>query len=79
VEALSSLKKPVYSTYSVCQGRPWRIEYEGGLYHVLSLGNERKEIFRDDEDRQLFLDTIGDMVERYAVFFKPKINTRLTG
>ena len=31
-------------------GRAWRIEYEGGLYHVLSRGNERKDIFRDDRD-----------------------------
>ncbi len=26
-------------------GRAWRIEYEGGLYHVLSRGNERRDIF----------------------------------
>jgi len=24
-------------------GRAWRIEYEGGLYHVLSRGNERND------------------------------------
>lgn len=32
-------------------GRTWRIEYEGGLYHVLSRGNERKDLFHDDRDR----------------------------
>jgi putative transposase len=48
-------------------GRPWRIEYEGGLYHILSRGNERKEIYYDDQDRLSFLDAIGEMVQRYDV------------
>ncbi|WDN88712.1 hypothetical protein BuS5_01680 [Desulfosarcina sp. BuS5] len=30
-------------------GRAWRIEYEGGLYHVLSRGNERKDIFHPEK------------------------------
>ena len=33
-------------------GRAWRIEYEGGLYHVLSRRNERKGIFHDNRDRR---------------------------
>jgi len=48
-------------------GREWRIEYEGGLYHVLSRGNERKNIFRDDRDRRTFLDVIGEMADQYDV------------
>jgi len=36
-------------------GRAWRIEYEGGLYHVLSRGNERKDIFHDDRDLPVYL------------------------
>ena len=36
-------------------GRAWRIEYEGGLYHVLSRGNERKDIFHDDRDLLVYL------------------------
>jgi len=48
-------------------GRAWRIEYEGGLYHVLSRGNERKDIFHDDRDRQTFLDVIGEMSDQYRV------------
>ena len=35
--------------------RPWRIEYEGAFYHVMSRGNERRPIFLDDEDRSTFL------------------------
>jgi len=48
-------------------GRAWRIEYEGALYHILSRGNEQKDIFYDDQDRLLFLDTIGGMSERFEM------------
>lgn len=48
-------------------GRAWRIEYEGGLYHVLFHGNERKDIFYDDQDRLTFLNVIGEMAEHYDV------------
>jgi REP element-mobilizing transposase RayT len=45
--------------------RPWRIEYEGALYHVFSRGNNQQDIFVSDDDRYLFLDTIGQMSERF--------------
>jgi putative transposase len=48
-------------------GRAWRIEYEGALYHILSRGNEQKDIFYDDQDRLLFLKTIGEMSERFEI------------
>ena len=38
--------------------RPLRIEYDGALYHATSRGNERKPIFKDDGDRELFLTTL---------------------
>ena len=47
--------------------RPLRIEYEGAFYHVLSRGNERKEVFRDDKDRTLFTEIPGVMSERFSV------------
>lgn len=47
--------------------RAWRIEYEGALYHILSRGNERRNIVSDDRDRNLFLDTLGEMSQRFAV------------
>jgi len=47
--------------------RPWRIEFEGALYHILSRGNQRQDIFSDDADRQLFPDTLGEMASRYAI------------
>jgi putative transposase len=47
--------------------RPWRIQYEGAYYHVLSRGNERRDIFLDDGDRQLFLRTVGETSDRFKV------------
>ena len=41
-----------------------RIEYEGAFYHVLCRGDRREAIFRDDEDRQSFLATLGEVCER---------------
>ena len=45
--------------------RPLRIEFPGAVYHVTSRGNERKPIFRDDQDRKMFLDTLADVTFRY--------------
>ena len=45
--------------------RPWRIEFEGALYHILSRGNQKQDIFLSDVDRHLFLDTLGEMASRY--------------
>ncbi len=47
-------------------GRACRIEYEGGLYHVLSRGNVRKDIFKDDQDRFAFSDVIGETAKNYV-------------
>jgi REP element-mobilizing transposase RayT len=47
--------------------RAWRIEYEGALYHLLSRGNERRDIFEDQKDRKIFLDTIGEFSERFEI------------
>jgi putative transposase len=45
--------------------RPLRIEYDGAFYHLTSRGNERKAIFKDDTDRQLFLDSLSQVTERF--------------
>ena len=47
--------------------RAWRIEYEGALYHLLSRGNERRDIFEDQKDRSIFLATIGEFSERFEI------------
>mgnify|MGYP001346069950 FL=1 len=45
--------------------RPLRIEFPGAVYHITSRGNERKAIFRDDQDRKMFLDTLKDVTFQY--------------
>ena len=45
--------------------RPLRIEYPGAVYHVTSRGNEKKPVFKDDADRQNFLNTLQHVNKRY--------------
>ncbi|MDP3297992.1 MAG: transposase [Thermodesulfovibrionia bacterium] len=45
--------------------RPLRIEYAGAVYHVTSRGNARKNIFKDDKDKEIFLEVLGRVVKRY--------------
>jgi REP element-mobilizing transposase RayT len=40
--------------------RKLRIEYPGAMYHVMNRGDQREDIFRDDDDRQKFLCTLGE-------------------
>ena len=40
--------------------RKLRIEYPGAMYHVMNRGDQREDIFRDDQDRQKFLTTLGE-------------------
>ena len=47
--------------------RPWRIEFEGAYYHILSRGNERRKIFSDNSDRVSFLETLSKMSDRFEV------------
>ena len=46
--------------------RPLRVEFPGALYHVISRGNERRPIVRDDEDRQRRLDWLRRTVQTYG-------------
>lgn len=45
--------------------RPLRIEYEGAVYHITSRGNEKKPIFKDEKDRDIFLDILNEVNKRY--------------
>jgi len=40
--------------------RKLRIQFPGAIYHVMSRGNHREDIFRDDLDRESFLQTLAD-------------------
>jgi REP element-mobilizing transposase RayT len=48
--------------------RPLRIEFFGAIYHVTACGNAREAVFRDDADRDLFLDALGEVVARFGWF-----------
>jgi putative transposase len=45
--------------------RPLRLEFSGAVWHVTSRGNERREIFRDDEDREAFLGVLGRVASMF--------------
>ncbi len=47
--------------------RPIRMDYTESFYHVLSRGNEKREIFYDEKDYFKFLDIISKMIERFKV------------
>ncbi len=46
--------------------RPLRIEFPGALYHVISRGNEKGNIVRDDAGRRKWLDWLRRTVEVYG-------------
>jgi len=44
----------------LARSRKRRIEYSGAIYYVLDRGDQREDIFRDDQNRQKFLATMGE-------------------
>ncbi len=40
--------------------RKLRVEYPGAIYHVMNRGDRSEVIFKDDQDRRRFLDTLGE-------------------
>jgi len=46
--------------------RQVRIQYSGAMYHVMSRGNRRQEIYLDDIDRQDFLKTLAETCQKTA-------------
>ena len=47
--------------------RPIRIDIEGGVYHVISRGIDRQDIFREDADRIHFLDRWAEAQQRFRL------------
>lgn len=45
--------------------RPLRVEYPGALYHVISRGNDKKDLFLSDCDRNKFLCWLEDAVQHH--------------
>lgn len=52
--------------YATGMARPLRIEFPGALYHVISRGNERRYIVRDDTDRKKRLYWLQRTIETYG-------------
>ena len=44
--------------------RPIRIQYPDAGYHVMARGNQGRGIFRDDQDRKEFLDTLSEACQK---------------
>jgi putative transposase len=47
--------------------RPPRVLFPGAIYHVTSRGNRRANIFVDDKDRHVWLDTLATVVSRVKI------------
>ncbi len=49
--------------------RQLRVECEGALYHVTARGNARQAIYKDDRDRDRFVDLLAwEVAQRFGVF-----------
>ena len=46
--------------------RPIRIEFPGAVYHVTSKGRDGQVVFKDDEDRGVFLNVVDNVVDRFG-------------
>ena len=44
--------------------RKLRVQYPGAIYHVVSRGDRREPIVRDDKDRGRFLETLGEACQK---------------
>lgn len=47
--------------------RPLRIEYPGAIYHITSRGIDRREIFKDDNDRERLINLLKEGADFYKV------------
>ena len=46
--------------------RKLRVQYPGAVYHVMNRGDWREDTFKSDNDRWLFLETLGQALEKPA-------------
>lgn len=46
--------------------RQLRIQFPGALYHITHRGNERKSIFLDNKDKEIFLDLLSFVIDRFG-------------
>jgi REP element-mobilizing transposase RayT len=44
--------------------RKLRVQYPGAIYHLMNRGDRREAIFEDDQDRERFLETLGEACDK---------------
>ena len=44
--------------------RKLRIQYPGAIYHVMSRGDQRERIFKDQKDRVMFVSALGEACQK---------------
>ena len=47
--------------------RPLRVEYPGAYYHVINRGNNQEKIFKNDRDKEKFLEYLEIAGERFSI------------
>jgi putative transposase len=47
--------------------RPLRIQYEGAVYHVINRGTARHATFHEEEDGQVFLNTLAEAHQQWGI------------
>ena len=47
-------------------GRGRRVTYPGAFFHCINRGNQRESIYRDEQDYQLMLDSLGEVSTRFG-------------
>jgi len=57
----------VGTVYNRYMARPLRIHYAGAWYHITCRGNEKSPIFRDNKDRQKFLELLGERSQEFSL------------
>lgn len=50
----------------MAMARPLRLEYENAVWHLTARGNEQRDIFRDDVDRECFIRILGQTAIRFG-------------
>jgi REP element-mobilizing transposase RayT len=47
--------------------RPLRVEYPGAYYHVINRGNNQEKIFKNDRDKEKFLEYLAKANQRFSI------------
>ncbi len=55
----------IFRLLGITMTRPLRLEFSGAFYHVTSRGDDRKKLFFEEADFELFLTTLSDVCEQY--------------